>query len=116
MSPAAVPPGGLPGARGRGLRSREARGPDVRIGRLALRVTGLDEEAARTLAGLVAEELPSRLTGPDAGRVTGDQHLGRVRIQVTADAAEQGQPDLLARRIAGELARILAGMSGEAGS
>ena len=34
--------------------------------------------------------------------------LGRVRIQLTADAAEQGRPDLLARRIAGELGRIFA--------
>jgi hypothetical protein len=108
VSPAAVPSAGPPGAGGRGRRSQEARGPDIRIDRLALRVTGLDEDAARTLARLVAQELPPGLTGPAAVRLAAGQHLGRVRIQVTADAAEQGQPDLLARRIAGELARTLA--------
>lgn len=73
--------------------------PEVHIDRLTLRVTGLDEGAARTLARLVAEGLALHGTADD---------LGRVRIQVTDDAAEQGRPDLLARRIAGELGRVLA--------
>jgi hypothetical protein len=71
---------------------------DFHIDRLTLRVTGLDEEAARTLAGLVAEGLALHGAAGD---------LGRVQIQLTADAAEQGRPDLLARRIAGEVGRVL---------
>jgi hypothetical protein len=79
-----------------------ADGRELHIERLALRVTGLDERAAGMLARLVAEGLGSGLPGAAGG------DLGRVRIQLTADAAEQGRPDLLARRIAGELGRILA--------
>ena len=76
-------------------------GRDLHIERLALRVTGLDEGAARLLARLVAEGLVPGLPGAAGG------DLGRVRIQLTADAAEQGRPDRLARRIAGELGLIL---------
>ncbi len=102
MSPAGRSADGA-GADGRGRLSPGAHGPDVHIDRLALRVTGLDEGAARTLARLVAEGLPPGVLGPAAS-----DGLGRVRIQVTADAAEQGKPDLLARRITSELTRILA--------
>jgi hypothetical protein len=76
-------------------------GPEVHIDRLALRVTGLDESAARTLARLVAEGLVPGLPELAGG------DFGRVRVQVTADAAEQGRPELLARRIADELSRVL---------
>lgn len=74
---------------------------NVRIERLALRVTGLDVAAARTLARLVAEGL-----GPDVVGSAGPG-VGRLRIQVTADAADQGRPDRLARRIVGEVGRAL---------
>jgi hypothetical protein len=76
-------------------------GAEVRVDRLALRVTGLDERAARALARLVAEGLVPWLPELAGG------DLGQVRIRVTADAAEQGRPELLARRIAGELGRVL---------
>lgn len=74
-----------------------ADGPEVHIGRLTLRVTGMDEGAARTLARLVAEGLAH------AGMAGGD--LGLVRIRLTA---EPGRPDLLAGRIADEVGRLLA--------
>ena len=107
MSPARRPAGGA-GGDGRGQLSPGARGPEVHIDRLALRVTGLDEGAARTLARLVAEGLSPGVLGSAVSGPTADDGLRRVRIQLTADAAEQGQPDLLARRITGELARLLA--------
>ena len=102
MSAAAGRPGDNASGQGRGGREPGGPGgPGVHVGRLALRVTGLDEDEARTLGHLVAQELPAGLLGaaPQA-------HLDRVRIQVTAD--EQGRPELLARRIADELGRILA--------
>ena len=68
-----VSPAGLPG-------------PDVRIGRLALQVSGLDEGAARALARLVAEGLPPELAA--AGRAAS----GGCGSQVTAAAAEQARP------------------------
>lgn len=77
------------------------RGPEMRVGRLALRVAGLDEGEARTLGRLVAEGLASGLPGTAGG------DLGRVRIQLTADPAEQGRPELLARRIVDEFSRTL---------
>ena len=76
------------------------RGPELRVDRLALQVTGLDEGAARTLGRLVAEGLASGLPA-----AAGD--LGLVRIQLTADAAEQGRPELLARRIVEEFGQIM---------
>jgi hypothetical protein len=76
-------------------------GPEVYIDRLALRVTGLDEAAARALARLVAEGL-----APGLPELAGSS-LGRVRLQVTAGAAEYESPELLARLIAGELSRVL---------
>ena len=80
----------------------QADGPEVRIDRLTLQVTGLDEAAARTLARLVAEGLAAGLPAMAGG------DLGQVRIQVTARATEQGSPGPLARRIAAELGRALA--------
>lgn len=77
-------------------------GPHLHIGRLALRVSGVDEGGARELARLVAAELAS-----GALRIAAGDGCGRVRIEVTAAAAEAGRPDLLARRISGELGRVL---------
>ena len=53
MSPGAGGPDAGPGA-----------GADVHVGRLALRVSGLDEDVARTLARLVAERLTADLLRP----------------------------------------------------
>jgi hypothetical protein len=86
------PPGPAPGT-----------GPDLDIERLALRVTGLGEDTARTLARLVAEGL-----APGIFRSAGNVGLDHLRLEVTVSAAEQERPDLLARRIAGELGRALA--------
>jgi hypothetical protein len=77
-------------------------GPHLHIGRLALRVSGVDEGEARELGRLVAAELASGTL-----RVTAGDDLGRVRIEVTTAVAEAGRPDLLARRISGELGRVL---------
>jgi hypothetical protein len=79
-----------------------AAGPAVHIDRLVLRVAGLDERGARTLARLVAEGLePGLFSIADHGG------LGHLRIEVTAGPADQGRPDLLARRITRELGRNL---------
>jgi hypothetical protein len=88
------------GASERGQDGRGTGDPDVHVGRLALRVTGLDEDEARTLGRLVAQGLPVSLLGAAA-----QAHLDRMRIQITAD--EQDQPGLLARRITDEIGRIL---------
>jgi len=77
------------------------REPETRIDRLALRVTGLDDAAARALARLVADGI-----APGLPKLAGGD-LGRVRLRVTASAAQQGRPELLAQLIAGELSRVL---------
>jgi hypothetical protein len=87
---------------GRGARDAEPTG-DVRIGRLALRVAGLDEDAARVLARLVAERLTPGLLRPP-----GLAGLNSLHVKVQAGAAEQGDGDLLARRIVDEIGRVLA--------
>jgi hypothetical protein len=80
-----------------------ARAGDIHIDRLALRVAGLDEDAAGTLARLVAERLaPSLLQRPGLAGVES------LRVAVQAAAAEQGNPDLLAQRIVDEIGRVLA--------
>jgi hypothetical protein len=76
-------------------------GPEMRIDRLAVRVTGLDEAQARTLARLVAEGITPGLPELAGG------DLGRVRLRVSASAAQQGRPELLAGLIASELSRVL---------
>lgn len=91
MSPAAGPGAG------------DAGSGEVRIDRLALRVAGLDEGAARELGRLVARGLAAGVFLP-AGAGT----LDSVAVQVQAGAADQASPDLLARRIAGEIGRVLA--------
>ncbi len=75
---------------------------DVRVGRLALRVAGLDEDAARALARLVAEGLAPGLLRP-----AGIAGLDSLRVEVRAEAGDD-TPDLLARRIVGEIGRVLA--------
>jgi hypothetical protein len=83
----------------------------VRIDRLALRVAGLDEGAARALGRLVAEHLAA---GPP--RSAGAVGAGRLQVVVRPAADELDKPDLLARRIADEIGRALArgGPGGEA--
>jgi hypothetical protein len=76
---------------------------EVRIDRLALRAAGLDEGAARLLARLVAESLTPGLLRP-----AGLAGLDFLRVEVQATAADQGKPDLLARRIVDEIGRVLA--------
>lgn len=84
--------------------SPPAAGPaDVRIDRIALRAAGLDEDAARSLARLVAEGLAPGLPRP--GVLTG---VDALRVEVQAGAAEQTNPDLLAQRIISEIGRALA--------
>jgi hypothetical protein len=76
---------------------------ELHIDRLALRVAGLDEEAARALAQLVAEGL-----APGMLRAAGIAGIGSLQVEVQASATEQGRPDLLARRIADQIRRALA--------
>jgi hypothetical protein len=76
---------------------------DIHIGRLALRVAGLDEDAAGTLARLVAERLAASLLQPP-----GLAGVESLRVAAQAAAAEQGNPDLLAQRIVAEIGRVLA--------
>lgn len=73
---------------------------EVHVDRILLRVAGLDEGAARELARLVAEGLAPGLLASAAGP--------GFRVVVAADAAERDPPDLLARRIVGEIGRVLA--------
>ncbi len=82
-----------------------AAGPagEVHIDRLALRVAGLDEDAARALARLVAEGLT-----PGMLRPAGVAGLDSLQVEVKASAGDQGQPDRLARRIVDEIGRVLA--------
>jgi len=75
---------------------------DVRVDRLALRVAGLDEDAARALARLVAEGLV-----PGVLRPAGTAGLDSLQVEVRVEA-EDDTPDLLARRIIGEIGRVLA--------
>lgn len=77
-------------------------GSEIHIDRLALRVAGLDEDAARALARLVAEGL-----APGMLRVTGMTAPDSLRVEVQADTKES-TPDLLARRIVDEIGRVLA--------
>jgi hypothetical protein len=79
------------------------RADDVHIDRLALRVTGLDEDAARELAYLVAAGL-----APGLLRTAGDAGLGSLQVVATAEPGDQNRPDRLARRIVSEIGRVLA--------
>jgi hypothetical protein len=75
---------------------------DIHVDRLALRVAGLDEDAARALARLVAEGL-----APGMLRPAGIAGLDSLRVEVQADT-DHGPPDLLARRIIDQIGRVLA--------
>ena len=94
------PPAAAPAAPDGGPAARDA---DVRIDRLALRATGLDEGAAHLLARLVAEGL-----APGLLRSAGLAGIDSLRVEIKADAAEQGHPDLLAQRIVDAIGRVLA--------
>jgi hypothetical protein len=72
----------------------------VHIDRLALRVSGLDEGAARALAGLVAEKLAAGLLRP-----AGVAGLDSLEVEVRADG--RAEPDALAQRIADQVSRAL---------
>jgi len=76
---------------------------DARIDRLVLRVAGLDEDAARSLARLVAEGLAAGLP-----RAAGAAGLDSLRLEVAAAPADHSAPDLLARRITDAIGRTLA--------
>jgi hypothetical protein len=84
---------------------------EIRIDRLALRVSGLDEGAARELARLVAEGL-----APGMLKSAGEAGLDSLQVHVPGDASGQASPDLLARRIVAGIGRELARdrMSGNA--
>lgn len=101
MSPAAGP--GAGNASAGDASAGNAGAADVRIGRLALRVAGLDEDAARQLARLVARGLAAGTFLP-----AGAGALDSLAVQVQAGTDGQASPDLLARRIAGEIGRVLA--------
>jgi hypothetical protein len=92
MSPQAAGPDAGPGP-----------AADVHVGRLALRVNGLDEDAARTLARLVAERLTADLLRP-----AGSAGLDSLQVEVRLDSAGQAAPDALAQHIADQVGRVLA--------
>ncbi len=98
-----------------GLADAPGAAGDAHIDRLVLRVAGLDEDAARALARLVAEGL-----APGMLRPAGAAGLDSLRLEVAAAGADQGAPDLLARRIVGEIGwalardRVSGGPDGEA--
>jgi hypothetical protein len=79
------------------------RAGDVHIDRLALRVSGLDEDAARALARLVAERLAAGLLRP-----TGAAGLDSFQVEVKLNHADRATPDALAQRIADQVGRVLA--------
>ncbi len=76
---------------------------DVQLGRLSLRLAGLDDDAARRLATLVAEGLtPGMLRraascGPDS-----------LRLDVAGGYRDAEEPEVLARRIVDAIGRALA--------
>jgi hypothetical protein len=76
---------------------------DAHINRLTLRVAGLDEDAARALARLVAEGL-----SPGMLRPAGTAGLDFLQVEVNAGPAELDSPGLLAQRIVAEIGRALA--------
>jgi hypothetical protein len=72
------------------------------IDRLVLRVSGLDEGAARALARLVAERLTAELLRP-----AGAAGLDSLKIEVTPSDSDRAGPDALARHIADQIRRAL---------
>lgn len=84
---------------------------DIRIDTLRLRASGMDRDAARQFARLVAERLGMALatwqSSPDAERLSG------LRIAVQARAGDG--PDSLAAHLAAEVSRALRSASTPAG-
>jgi hypothetical protein len=78
-------------------------GGGVHVERLALRVAGLDENAARALARLVAEKLADGLLLP-----SGTSRLDSLRAEVRLSAGDPAEPGMLAQRIADQVGRVLA--------
>lgn len=76
---------------------------DVHLDRLALRVAGLDEDAACRLAKLVAEGLT-----PGMLRPAGTAGLDSLQIEVAAKPGDEKDPDALAGRIVDAIGRVLA--------
>jgi hypothetical protein len=76
---------------------------EVHVDRLRLRVAGLDQAAARTLARLVAEKLAASLA--PAGETA---RLDALRAEVRLSAGDPAKPDILAQRIADQVGRALA--------
>jgi hypothetical protein len=74
----------------------------VHIERLILRAVGLDESAAQSLARLVAQKL-----APGLLRSSATAALDSLRVEVQATSADAGRPDLLAQRVADQLAHEL---------
>ncbi len=80
-------------------------GDGLHIERLQLRAVGLDEDAGRALAQLIAEGLAATLMP-----FTGDARLPRLRVEVTAGpAGVDSDPAALAGRIVEAVTRGLAG-------
>lgn len=87
--------------------------PNIRIDRLSLRVTGLDENAARELAELVALRLADGefLTAMSAGGFGGSSPrantgAGLDRLSVSVKTPDT-KPDALAQHIVGEIYRAM---------
>jgi hypothetical protein len=85
-----------------------APGGDIRIDRLRLRAGGLDENAARALARLVAEGLAAGEFLTMATADLGARSLGSLNVRVEAGPGDQADPDLLAQRIVSGIGRVLA--------
>ena len=77
-------------------------GGDVHIDRLALRVSGLDEGAARALARLVAQKLAAGLLRP-----AGAAGLDSLKVEVKPSDGDRAEPDALAQHIADQVRRAL---------
>jgi hypothetical protein len=92
--PTTAAPGGVPRATPAGSAATR-----IQIGRLRLRVAGLDESAAPALARLVAEGLlPGHLVLPAGAH-------GTLRIEVPGDGSDPTH--LLARRIVDRIGRAV---------
>lgn len=84
---------------------------EVRVERLSLRVSGLDEDAARALSRLVAEGL-----APVLGRASAGIGLDHLQVEVPAESGPPGvvgagagtSTEELAARIVERVGRVLA--------
>jgi hypothetical protein len=81
-----------------------AGGPEeITVQRLALSVAGLDEPAARRLAGLVADGLATSLPG-----ASGLSSIEGLRVEIDAADLAAPTPELVAGRVVEAIARALA--------